>query len=133
MYGYKLGLSKNERTALFRKLVQNLIICEKIETTEAKAKAIKGLIDKIINQAKSPATRSITAQFLINKTAFDKLTKDLLSRLQTRNSGYTSVVKVGRRLGDNAMMVRMSLLTEEPAKMKKGEEKVTRSKARTKK
>jgi large subunit ribosomal protein L17 len=124
VYGKHLSRSKNERTGLFRNLVQSLVISEKIQTTESKAKAIKGLVDKLINQAKSPNTRRLVSQFLVHKPAHDKLINDLLPRLQSRNSGYTTTVRLGRRLGDGAMVVQMSLLVEESAKK---ESKVTKA------
>lgn len=113
VYGKKLGRDKNERTALFRSLVQNLLWEESIETTEAKARAIKGLVDKLITQAKSPVTRKLVSQFLTQKKISDRLFKELVPRMKDRNSGYTSTVKLGQRLGDGAMMVRMSLLLED--------------------
>lgn len=114
VYGKHLGRNKNERTALFKNLVQSLILSESIETTEAKAKAIKGLIDKIITQAKSPSTRRLVSQFLVSKKTQDKLIKEILPRLSTRTSGYTSTVRMAKRLGDNALIVKMSLILEEP-------------------
>lgn len=113
VYGKILGRNRNRRTALFRNLVQSLIFAEKIQTTEAKAKSIKGLVDKLINQAKSPTTRRLVSQFLVRKEPFEKLIKDLAPRLKSRSSGYSSIVKIGRRLGDGTMMVQMRLLTEE--------------------
>lgn len=113
IYGKHLGRSKNERRALFRSLIRSLILSEKIETTESKAKAVKGLVDKIINQAKSPNTRRLLGQFLTDKKIIEKLVKEIVPRLKDRSSGYTSLVRMGKRLGDNAMMVRMSLLLEE--------------------
>ncbi|MDO8619343.1 MAG: 50S ribosomal protein L17 [Candidatus Daviesbacteria bacterium] len=141
VYGKKLGLDKDERQALFKSLVRSLFISESIETTEAKAKAIKGLVDKLINQAKSPATRKLVSQFLSDKKISEKLVKDLTPRLSNRISGYTSMIKMGRRMGDNSMVVKMSLLLEKPkAEMKtqsvkikeeKGIKKVSRLKPRT--
>lgn len=127
VYGKKLGRTRNERTALFRNLVQSLLVSESIETTQTKAKAIKGLVDKLINQAKTPATRRLVSQFLTNKTFSDKLIKDIAPRLKDRNSGYTSVVRVGRRLGDSTMVVRMSLLTT-PAEEKKSSKELKNKK-----
>lgn len=117
VYGKHLGRNKNQRTALFKSLVQSLLNNEQIETTEAKAKAIKALVDKIITQAKSPTSKRLVSQFLTQKETQEKLFKDLLPRLGTRKSGFTSVVKLGRRLGDGAMVVKMSLLVEEPKKV----------------
>ncbi len=123
VYGKHLSRSSNQRTALFRSLVRSLIISEKIQTTEAKAKAIKGLVDKIITQAKSPTTRRLVSQFLTDKKISDKLINELLPRLDSRTSGYTSIIKTGRRLGDGALMVTMRLLVEEPkAAAKKSKE-----------
>lgn len=113
VYGAHLGRDKNQRTALFKGLVQSLIFSESIQTTEAKAKAIKGLVDKIINQSKTDATRRLVAQFIVNKQAQEKLINDLLPRLKNRTSGYTSLVRLGTRQGDGAMMVKMSLLLSE--------------------
>lgn len=126
VYGAHLGRNKNQRTALFKGLVQSLILSESIQTTESKAKAVKGLVDKIINQAKDTSTRRLVSQFLATKTTQDKLIKELLPRLKDRNSGYTSVVRMGMRQGDGAMMVKMSLLLSEVKKEAKAakEEKV---------
>lgn len=97
VYGKHLGRDKNERTALFKNLIGSLILHGSITTTEGKAKAIKGLVDKMINQAK------------IKPNA---LFKDIVPRLKNRTSGYTSLVREGPRQGDGAMMVKMSLLTK---------------------
>lgn len=118
VYGKHLGRTKNERANLFKNLVQSLMVFEKIETTEAKAKAIKGLVDKIINQAKSENTRRFVSQFLTQKKTSEKLIQDILPRLQSRNSGYTSTVKLGRRLGDGAMIVQMRLLLDQTKEKK---------------
>ena len=128
VYGKKLGRDKNERTALFKNLVRSLILHESIQTTDAKAKAIKGTVDKIVTQAKSPTTRRLVAQFLVEKDIQDKLIKEILPRLKNRTSGYTSVVRMGKRLGDGAMMVKMSLIMEEPELKKEKVEKIETSK-----
>ena len=98
VYGKKLGRNKNQRSGLFKSLVQSLFTYGTIETSEAKAKAIKGMVDKIINLAKDKKIYSLG------------LTKDSLAKLGNRTSGYTSLVKLGTRLGDQTMMVRMSLI-----------------------
>jgi len=113
VYGTHLGRDKNERTALFKNLVGSLILYGQIKTTQAKAKAIKGLIDKIINQAKNPSTRRLMQTFLVSKKIQEKLIKEVILALKSRTSGYTSIIKVGQRQGDGAMMVRISLLLEE--------------------
>ena len=113
VYGKHLGRSKDQRTALFKSLVRSLILEESIKTTLPKSKAVKGLVDKIITQAKSETSKRIVAQFLTHKKVLDKLTIELLPRLASRTSGYTSVVKLGPRMGDGAMIVKMSLILDE--------------------
>jgi len=104
VYGKHLGRDKDTRETLFKGLVQALLTHGTIQTSEAKAKAIKGLIDKVINSAK-------------NKQVFRfGLTKEILPKLGSRTSGYTSVVKMGRRLGDQTMMVKLSLIGAEEIK-----------------
>jgi large subunit ribosomal protein L17 len=123
VYGKHLSRTKNERTALFRNLVQSLIISEKIETTEAKAKAIKGQVDKLISSAKSPTTKNLVTQFLTKKETQDKLFNEIMPRIGSRISGFTTITKLGRRQGDGSMVVAMSLLLEEPKTKKSAAKK----------
>ncbi|MBI2017479.1 50S ribosomal protein L17 [Candidatus Daviesbacteria bacterium] len=110
VYGKKLGLHKDQRDVLFKSLVYHLFSYGTIQTSETKAKAIKGLVDKIINLAKSKNSRRLVQSYFNNKLLEERLTKELLPKLQSRRSGYTSLVRLGKRLGDNSMMVRMSLI-----------------------
>ena len=123
VYGKKLSRDKNQRTALFKALVRSLILSESISTTKAKAKAISGLVDKLITQAKSPSTKRLVDQFITDKLVSKKLFDDIVPKLKSRNSGYTSIIKLGFRQGDGAMMVRMSLLLDKLSKEKKEEAK----------
>lgn len=116
VYGKHLGRDRNQRSALFKNLVRSLILWEKIETTESKAKAVKGFVDKLINAAKSPDTRRLISQFLIDKKTQEKLIKELVPKLFGRTSGYTSITRLGQRMGDGAMMVQMRLLVEEASR-----------------
>lgn len=113
VYGKHLGRDKDQRTALFKSLVRSLFLEGSIKTTQPKAKAVKGLVDKIITQAKSDTSKRLVAQFLTHKTVLDKLNNDILPRLASRTSGYTSMIKIGPRLGDGAMVVKMSLMLDE--------------------
>jgi large subunit ribosomal protein L17 len=122
VYGRHLGRNTDQRKALFKNLVQSLILSEKIETTESKAKAIKPLFDKLVTSAKSKNTQRLVSQFLVNKEASEKLFKEIVPRLGNRNSGFTSVTRLGRRMGDGATMVQMSLLLEEPKATKPSKE-----------
>ncbi len=110
VYGKHLSRDKNERTALFKNLVQSLILAEQIQTTQAKANAIRGLVDKLVNQAKTPQATKLFDQFSNQKKIGEKLIKEIAPRFSDRNSGYTSIVKLGKRLGDGAMLVKMSFV-----------------------
>lgn len=116
VYGKKLGRNKDERDVLFKSLVQSLFTYGTIQTSEAKAKAIKGLVDKIINLAKSKNTQRLIQSFLSNKLLQERLIKEIAPKMQNRVSGYTSLVRMGRRLGDDTMIVRMSLIGAEEMK-----------------
>ncbi|MBI2011279.1 50S ribosomal protein L17 [Candidatus Daviesbacteria bacterium] len=129
MYGKRLGRNRNEREALFKNLVRSLFLKEVIQTTEAKAKAIKGLVDKVINQAKNPKTKRLVNQFLSDKLTAKKLINEIAPRFKTRISGYTSTVKLGVRKGDGAMMVQISLVKDSVA-VKIKDAKVVKNKAK---
>ena len=120
VYGKHLSRDKNQRTALFRSLVRSLITYGSITTTEPKAKAVKGLIDKIISKAKNRQNRRLVTLFLTQKEISDRLVKQIVPAVGDRTSGYTSILRLGPRKGDNAMMVKMSLvgrdqLSDKPA------------------
>lgn len=118
VYGRKLGRNKNERDSLFKSLLESLILHGSIQTTEAKAKSIKGLVDKIINQAKNTNTQRFIQSSLTHPKVSEKLIKEIVPSLKNRSSGYTSLVRLGPRQGDGAMMVKMSLLMSEEKKIK---------------
>lgn len=101
---------------LFKNLVQSLLLHGTIKTSEKKAKAIKGLIDKIINLAKNKKRQHLLQHYLVNKDLQERLIKEIVPKLESRTSGYTSLIRLGPRLGDNAMMVRMSLIGTEKMK-----------------
>lgn len=132
VYGKHLGRDKDQRTALFKSLVRSLILEESIKTTQPKAKAVKGLVDKIINQAKSETSKRLVSQFLTHKHVAEKLTKEILPRVKSRTSGYTSSVKLGPRLGDGAMIVKLSLILDSIKEPKKSEVKKVKEKEEVK-
>ena len=114
VYGRRLSRTKNERTSLFRGLVRSLLISESITTTEAKAKAIKGLVDSLISKSQKRTSGSLreVESFVIWPDIRKKLVEEVAPRYKNRISGFTTLVKMGRRQGDGAMMVRMSLIGE---------------------
>lgn len=109
VFGRKFSRDTNQRKALFKSLITALIFNESIKTTMAKAKAIKGDIDKIINKAKKKGN-GLAVQLLqrrLGMEAINKVIKDISPRFTDRNSGYTRLTKLGRRFSDNADMVLM--------------------------
>jgi large subunit ribosomal protein L17 len=105
----KLGRDKDHKKALFRNLISALILNDRIKTTHSKATAIKGLVDKLVNQAKDGGLRrrDVIANFLTSSSATQKLYQDIVVRFRNRQSGYTRILDTGKRKGDNARMVVM--------------------------
>lgn len=115
IYGKKLGRTKNERTALFKNLVQELLLHGTITTTESKAKAVRGMFDKVVNLAKNKnSQRLLSAYFASNLQ--DRLVKEIVPKLENRVSGYTSMIRVGVREGDRTTLVKMSIIGAENLK-----------------
>ncbi|MBI4039824.1 50S ribosomal protein L17 [Candidatus Daviesbacteria bacterium] len=114
VYGKHLGRDKNQRAALFKSLVRSLVLHESIETTEAKAKAIKGLVDRLITQARSKdrSAENRVLAYLTQKDIFEKLTREIAPRYSKRTSGFTQMVRIGPRLGDGAMIVKLNLVLD---------------------
>ncbi len=119
--GKKLNRSKGERTALRRILIAQLIEHERIETTQAKALAVRGQTERLITlakhgikegDAKMVHARRLAAARLSNPKAVTKLFDDIAPRYADRLGGYTRIVKLGPRMGDNAEMVLIELIEE---------------------
>jgi large subunit ribosomal protein L17 len=111
--GRQLGRQTKHRWALFRSLVTSLLEHERIETTEAKAKEIRGFTDRMITLGKDgtlPARRRALA-FIRSKDVVSKLFSDVAGRFKDRQGGYTRMVKTRRRIGDGAEMVAIELVT----------------------
>jgi len=111
--GRQLGRKTKHRWALFRSLVTSLLEHERIETTEAKAKEIRGFTDRMITLGKEgtlPARRQALA-FIRSKDVVSKLFNDVAARFKERTGGYTRTVKTRRRIGDAAKMVAIELVT----------------------
>jgi large subunit ribosomal protein L17 len=109
VFGRQFSRDTNERKSLFKSLISSLILQESIKTTVEKAKAIKGDVDKLINKAKKRKGK-LAEQFLqksLGKSEMEKVINDLAPRFKDRTSGYTRIIKLGRRFSDNAAMVVM--------------------------
>ena len=110
--GRKLGRPTGHRRAMFRNLVTDLLSYEKITTTEAKAKEVRGLAEKMITLGKDGGlnSRRQALSFIIDKKVTDKVFSELASRYAERPGGYTRITKLGPRLGDNAPMAQLELV-----------------------
>jgi large subunit ribosomal protein L17 len=121
VFGRQFSRDTNERKSLFKSLISALILQERIQTTSEKAKAIKADVDKIINRAKRGNER-LAIQLLqrsLGIQAMTKVIKDLAPRLKGRTSGYTRIIKLGRRFSDNASMVIMEWVVKPEVKVEK--------------
>lgn len=117
--GYKLGRSKDQRIGLRRTLINQLFEHERIQTTRAKAMAIRGDAEKLITLARNSANgtdidkvnaRRQAAARLSNAASVRKLFDDIAPRYATRPGGYTRMLKLGLRQGDAAEMVLLELV-----------------------
>ena len=110
--GRRFGGSSAHQKAIMGNLVASLIAAEAIVTTEAKAKAMRPVAEKIITKAKKGGLhnhRQIIA-FLRDQEIADKLMEDVGPRYADRPGGYTRILKMGTRYGDNAPMARIELV-----------------------
>jgi large subunit ribosomal protein L17 len=110
--GYKLGRLTQHRWALFRNLLTGLFRHERIETTEAKAKAVRGLADHVITLAKREnlhARRQVLS-LVPDTDVVGRIFDTIAARFSDRNGGYTRIVKAGFRSGDAAPMVLLELV-----------------------
>ena len=110
--GRKLGRDTGHRRAMYRNLVTDLLGYEKITTTEAKAKEVRGLAEKMITLGKKGGlhSRRQALSFIIDKKVAEKMFAELALRYAERSGGYTRITKLGPRLGDGAAMVQLELV-----------------------
>jgi len=110
--GRKLGRPTAHRWALYRNLVADLVKYEKIVTTEAKAKEIRSLAEKMITLGKEGnlASRRRALAFITDKKLVDKIFNELAPRYVERPGGYTRIVKLGRRVGDGARLAQVEMV-----------------------
>lgn len=110
--GKTLGRSTTARNALLRDLATSIVVYEKIETTEAKAKAVRPVVEKLITKAGKgtlAARRDLLAYFTTEQPV-NKLMDVIGPRYKERAGGYTRILKLRTRLGDAAKVVRMELV-----------------------
>ena len=137
--GRRLDRTTEHRTAMFKNMVTSLIRHERIETTVPKAKELKRIADKVITAAKrgTPHARRLVNRDIKDVEVLVKLFGPVAAQFKTRPGGYTRIIRVGRRAGDNAEMAVIELV-ERTGNKAEGEddakaEKAPKAKAKTKK
>jgi large subunit ribosomal protein L17 len=111
--GRKLGRKTGPRKALYKNLVVAVLRYEQIKTTEARAKEVRGQVERVITLAKDgslTARRRIIAELPDEPLVVDKLINELAPKYGDRTSGFTRVVKLGQRAGDAAPIVQLELV-----------------------
>ena len=109
----KLGVTNKHRRSMLASLTKQLIINERIETTETRAKEVRKCFDKMVTYGKSGSlvSRRLALAFLHNDNAcVQKVFNELAPRYKDRNGSYTRIIKLKERKGDNALMVILELV-----------------------
>lgn len=126
VFGRKLSRSRPAREALFSALSRAMILSGKIVTTHAKAKAIQGEVEKFVTLAKKgdlSSRRRALSRLDNAKDALDALFANVAPAFAERQSGFTRIISLPRRTGDNAKMVRMEWTEKITVEDKKKEDK----------
>ena len=124
----KLGRDNKHRRSMLATMTKQVINNEKITTTETRAKEVRKFVEKMITYGKNGdlVSRRKALAFLHNdKNVVDKIFNDLAKRYENRNGGYTQILKLSERRGDNALMVVLRLVeeTKEESKNKSKKDK----------
>ena len=123
----KLGRDNKHRRSMLATMTKQVVMNESINTTDTRAKEVRKFVDKMITYGKKGdlVSRRKALAFLHNdKEVIDKIFNDLAKRYENRNGGYTQILKLGERRGDNALMVVLKLVEEKkPSKTEDKKEK----------
>ena len=113
--GRKLGRNSSHRKAMMRNMVTSLLDLEKITTTDARAKELRKIAEKMITLGKRGTlhARRQALQVIMDKDVVGKLFERIAPRYADRPGGYTRIVKLGYRQGDNAALSLIELVEEE--------------------
>ena len=125
----KLGRDNKHRRSMLATMTKQVITNESITTTDTRAKEVRKFVEKMITYGKKGdlVSRRKALAFLHNdKKVVDKIFNDLAKRYENRNGGYTQILKLDERRGDDALMVILRLVEEENKEEKKTEKKSTK-------
>ncbi len=120
-----LGRTHSHRDALLKNLAISLIQHKRIETTLAKAKELRKYVEPIITKAKNDTTHSrrMVFSYLQDKESIKTLFGEIAEKVANRNGGYTRIIKLGTRFGDNAEVALIELVDYNEALLTAVEEK----------
>lgn len=107
-----LGRTASHRQAMLSNMASSLIIHKRIKTTVAKAKALRGYVEPLLTKAKEDTThnRRTVFAYLQNKESVKELFDTVANKIANRPGGYTRIIRLGTRLGDNAEMCLIELV-----------------------
>jgi len=135
IYGAKLNKQTDERKATFRNLAKAVFLHGRVETTEARAKAARGFIEKIITKARNDdlvSYRKVLAILGNDKKVTKRVVEKIAPSYKERKGGYTRIIRTRRRLGDNAEMAYLELVDMEKTGIFEKKEKAKKSKKKEK-
>lgn len=129
----KLGRDNKHRRSMLATLTKQVVENESITTTDTRAKEVRKFVDKMITYGKKGdlVSRRKALAFLHNdKKVVDKIFNDLAKRYENRNGGYTQILKLTERRGDDALMVILRLVDETKPEEEKKEKKAAKKTAK---
>lgn len=110
VFGKQLSRETGSRQALFRALIRAFVANGKMETTKAKAKAVQPAVERLVALSKTKdvsKVRQVSAYLANDRVTTDRMFEVIGKAFKSRNGGFTRIINLPRRLGDNAEMVRM--------------------------
>ena len=132
-----LGRTSSHRKAMLSNMATSLILHKRITTTTAKAKALRTFVEPLITKSKEDSTHSrrVVFSYLKDKAAVAELFREVSPKIAERPGGYTRILKIGNRIGDNADMCIMELVDYNEAMLggEAAKTKTTRRRRSTKK
>ncbi|MCK5582819.1 MAG: 50S ribosomal protein L17 [Elusimicrobiales bacterium] len=105
----KLSKTGSHRKAMYTNMTQSLIMSEKIKTTLPKAKELRGFVERIITDAKKGRKLEVR-RIIRDRAAFDKMFDIIAPRYKERSGGFTRIIKIGFRKGDDAEIAMIKLV-----------------------
>jgi len=110
--GKKFGRTKGPRELMLRNLATSVILYERVKTTLPKAKTARMLVERLVARGKKAdlGARRYLMRFLLDKNAVEKILREFPQTYQTRQSGFTRIIKLGERAGDGAQVCFLELV-----------------------